>query len=449
MKKNYIFCMAFCLIIQIPVLAKDTLQPQVNLNWWSRYNDPVLVDYINEGSLNNHDIKISSLNIEQANQAVKMSFSRELPTLVFSGAVQREFESSEIHRGTSIIPNYNQTNFVLPLTMSYELDIWGKNRLKTKSLNLQKEIIVQDQNSVSISLQAAIASDYFNLVRVNKKLKNLDELISIQEKIVTLTEIKKANGLIASDPVLIEKQTLSSLNSEKNLLIDQKETLSNELSVLLGKTNQENDFLYNEEQDCPKIPNELNANLIQYRPDYLRSEILLKKAGVDVKIAKKEFLPSFLISGQIGFNAYSLGRIFAPETWLSNIGIFPDIDLFTGGLKKARMKFNKIEFEKAGVNYEKTCLESINELNDSVSYYKTTSANLVNSIDSLDNQKEIEYHSRRKFEVGLKSSLDYLKAKQALLIAQNSNIDAKINNIISTISIFKSVGGVDVLDESI
>ncbi len=38
------------------------------------------------------------------------------------------------------IPKYSQYNYRLPLTVGYEIDIWGTNHLKTKSVGLYKAV---------------------------------------------------------------------------------------------------------------------------------------------------------------------------------------------------------------------------------------------------------------------------------------------------------------------
>ena len=120
----------------------------LNLDWWQKYNDPVLTDYISTAFKNNQDLKIATLNVKQSEQIVKMAFSGQLPQLGFQGDVFRDFSSSTIKFGDVVIPDYKQSNFFLPLTMSYEIDIWGENYLKTKSVKKQLEIVKQNERAL-------------------------------------------------------------------------------------------------------------------------------------------------------------------------------------------------------------------------------------------------------------------------------------------------------------
>lgn len=102
----------------------------LNLDWWQKYNDPVLTDYITTAYKNNQDLKIASLNVKQSEQVVKMAFAGQLPQVGFQGDVFRDLSSATVKMGAITVGDYSQSNFFLPLTMSYEVDIWGENYLK-------------------------------------------------------------------------------------------------------------------------------------------------------------------------------------------------------------------------------------------------------------------------------------------------------------------------------
>ena len=189
----------------------------LNLDWWQKYNDPVLTDYITTAFKNNQDLKIASLNVKQSEQIVKMAFAGQLPQVGFQGDLFRDFTSSTVKFGDVVIPDYKQSNFFLPLTMSYEIDIWGENYLRTKSFKKQHEIVKQNERASYISLTSAVASQYFNLIKFDKLIKDQEELVKLQTEIVRLEEIKYKNGLCPITELMDEKQLLTQLKEELNI----------------------------------------------------------------------------------------------------------------------------------------------------------------------------------------------------------------------------------------
>ena len=439
----------FLLVLFAPVtFAKETeinKTDYLNLGWWEKFNDDKLTGYILSAYENNPDLKAAAINTKQAEQMVKMSFSRELPEITFDGRYQREFESSEQRFGDMVIPNYSQSNFVLPLTMTYEFDIWGKNRLKTKSLKLQNDITVQDEKSAYISLTSAIAANYFNLIKADNLIENQKRLIELQKQIVSMEEKKYNAGLCPITELLVEKQALTAFESELNLMIENMDVIQNRMSVLIGDR-ELREIAHNDDFQIMPVPEYLDTKIIENRPDFIKTEYLIQKAGYDVRIAKKDFLPSFLVYGQIGFNAYQLGKIFTPDTWLSNIGVMPTLDIFTGGLKLSRLKFKKLEYEKTMQYFEKTVLTSIQELNDSLVSAKISNKNYTKALENYSLEENLYTLSKKKLDIGAKSNLAHLKAEQALLIAKKNEISNKADCNLAAINIYKASGGTDYIN---
>ena len=326
--------------------TKDYKLEYVNISWWKSYNDDNLINLMMSVYNNNQDLKIATINSKQADQAVKEAFANELPNLRFNGNIGRELTSADTRFGELLIPDYSQTRFLLPLTMTYEIDIWGENRMKTKSFEKQRDIIKQNERASYINLTGEAASNYFNLVKLDKLIENQKRLVELQKKIVKMEEKKYANGLCSVDEVLIEKQALTVFEEELNDYKNKQDTVLNQLIVLIGDRNV-NDVKRSSYEilSLPKIPESISANSIENRPDLIKAEDYIKKIGYDVKSARRDFLPKFILYGQTGFNSYNnLSHLFGSHTFLSNVGILPSIDLFTGGAKMAHLRFNKLEW---------------------------------------------------------------------------------------------------------
>lgn len=420
----------------------------VNINWWKKYNDENLVNLMMLTYKNNQDLKIASLKTKQAEQAVKESFAQELPHLGLSGNFGRELTSATTRFGGLVIPDYSQTRFLLPLTMTYEVDIWGENRLITKSYQKQKDIIKQDERASYISLTSAVASDYFNLIKLDKLIKNQEELVKLQKKIASMQKIKYENGLCSKTEVLIEQQALTVFEEELNDYKNKNDTVYNELLVLLGDRNNKAVIRNSYEKiTLPEIPESITADAIGNRPDLLKTEDYIKKVGYDVKAARRAFLPKFTIYGQAGFNAYgNFHNFFGPHTFLSNIGVMPSMDLFTGGAKMAHLKFKKLEYEKASQMYEKVLLTSIQELNDNLTTAKISKKNYLSSIERHNLELDKYSLSEKKLIIGAKSNLENLKDQEEVIMSEKAEISNKINYLIATINLYKAVGGRDYLN---
>ncbi len=454
MKSLKILIIICLTLIQTPCFAKQKLPAQnnyieyMNLKWWEKFNDANLNEYLTKVYNNNQDLKIASIKAQQSRQVMKQAFANQLPQVYFNGSLQREFTGSTQQFGDVIIPDYNQAHYMLPLTMSYELDIWGENYLKTKSLKKQIEMTKQDERASYISISSDFAANYYTLIGLDKLIENQKQLLELENNIVELEQKKYTSGLCPIAEVLSEKQTQTKMQERLNSLIERQDIVYNQLLTALGDRYNSNITRSNYNSiSIIQTPDEISTEIIANRPDIQKAELYIQKTGIDIKVARRDFLPKFRIFGQIGFNAYDWCRIFAPHTFLSSAGIAPSIDLFTGGYKKAVLKYNKLEYEKALQIYEKNILTAIQELNDSMMSIKTSNSNYQKTLERYNLENEKLEIANNQFRIGGKSKLDNLKDNQVILIIEDDLVMNKINCIISSINLYKATGGKDYTQE--
>lgn len=419
----------------------------LNLKWWEKFGDENLNNYLILMYQNNQDLKISSYETKQAQQVVKTAFSNQLPQLTFSPQINREFTSSDIWFGDVLIPDYAQNRFFLPVSMTYEADIWGENYLRTKSTKEKLSMVEQEERASYILMTTSLASDYYNLIKIDKLLENQQKLIELQGKISELYNIKYDGGLCSITEVLNEKQLLALYQEDYNNLKEKQDILENQIKVILGDRNfgEINRTSY-EDINIIELPENIDTEVIQNRPDVKKAEAYIRKIGIDVKVARREFLPKFLVFGQVGFNAYSLSKLFGTNSFLANAGILPSFDIFSGGRKMAMLKYQKLAYEKALQVYEKTLLTSIQELNDSMVSLKTSRSNLLASKERFKIEQEKYNLKVQKVNIGAASNLELLECEKTLILSEEANISNEINTIIAAISVYKAVGGKDYTD---
>lgn len=395
----------------------------LNQAWWAKYNDTNLTEYIEDAYRNNQDLKIAALNTKQSQEIVRQAFANQLPHLGFYPDISRTFRSSNINHGSLIIPDYKQSNFMLPLSMTYEADIWGQNFLKTKSLKKQAEIIQENERSTYISLTSQIAADYFNLIKTDKIISEQKELIRLQKQIVKKVGIKYENGLCPITELLEEKQYLTQLQEIQELYKNTQKILENQLITLLGNRNRTEIQRGNYENVLlPEIPDAIGSEIIQNRPDLIKAEKYIQKLGIDVRVARRDFLPKFNLYGEVGFNAYTLGNIFGNNTFRALGGVLPSVDIFTGGAKMSVLRYTKLEYDKAQQMYEKTILTSIQEVNDSLQTAKTAKKNYELSKEHRQlEQRKFALTSKRN-SIGAMSDLDVLREKENLIASEISEV---------------------------
>lgn len=408
----------------------------VNIDWFKKLNDPYLESYINQAIEKNNDIKTAALRIEQAKINVTATRADQLPQFSVGAApILSKFPGDTKTAGS----------FAFPLQASYELDLFGKNWDKTKSAKKALQGVEFETAAADIAVVSLVATTYYNIVKLDKVIELQEKLTEDRKEIYNLMKISNQEGITStSDLILSEKAYVMSEND----LIDYRKSRQNALNalaVLIGDSaNNSKDYQriaienlgYNFE-----IPNEISSEIIINRPDYKSLERQLEASGIDIRVAKKEFLPTINILGLLTFvTASNLSGGMDWANTFSLLGGNANLPIFTGFKRVANLKMNKNKYEQLLQQYEKTNLTAIQEVNDSLYNLKSDREKLKNNIKALNIQKQDYKYSQAKFEKGVISKLDLLQQKETLLYMQQLEASSKMDCYIGKIGLYKATG---------
>lgn len=410
----------------------------VNIGWWDNFSDPYLKCYIIKAIENNHDARQASWKVEEYKNLVKVQFSQELPNLSV---------------GTTYVLNHLQDIFVgtksnvfaVPFTASYEADVFLKNHDKTKSSKKTYESSKFQEQSVYISLVSDVATAYINVIKFDKQLQIQQNLVNVKKEELLRAEKKYKSG-VSSIPDLNEyKKAYESAKSSLDEFTKSRDKSLNQLALLIGESafnssslirGSWDDFYYK----CP-IPKEISSDVIFSRPDVLAAESNLEKANIDVRVARKEFLPRFNILGVYAFsNLGSTGF----GTWNSTLAALvagATLDLFKGGYKVANLKVNKSRYEELFEAYKQVDLNAIKEVNDSLLIIREDTKVDDNTSKNLFTQQDNYNRSKESYQRGTISYPSLLMAQEQLLNVEQNQVSTKTTKLIDYITLYKAVGG--------
>ena len=277
----------------------------INYEWWSNFNDEILTAYIDRAIKNNYSLKMASIAVDEYYQAIKLQFANELPQAGagFSPAFVK-------NPGTT----KSGWTFALPAIVNYEADIFLKNHDKTKAAKKEYLQSLQDERAAYIAIAGAVGATYLNIVKLDKMISLQEEIVTDRKTIYDLMLLRNKEGLTStSDTVKANKAYIAgqtTLTEYKK----QRDILLNQLCVLLGESPENAQSLarisYDNLNYNGVIPSEISSEVIAQRPDFIKSEHQIEKAGIDVRVARKEFLPSLQLGGLGLFNADDLGSLF-------------------------------------------------------------------------------------------------------------------------------------------
>lgn len=410
---------------------KDKFQ-YINLGWWQQFNDEDLNSYIIKAVENNKDLKMATLTIDEYYQNIVMQRAGELPT------IQAGF-----------LPGYGKFigsstgGFLLPIVANYELDLFGKNHNKTTAVRKLYEASILDEQAAYISIASSVGSVYVNIVKLDAMVDLQEDIVNLRKEIFEIMSVSNAEGLVStSDLVKANKSYIAGV-ADLTDLKKERTKLLHQLAVLIGDSpNNIEEYKridYKKLAFSGQIPEYISSDVIMNRPDYKKAEKMMEKAGIDVKVARKEMLPTLSLGGGVLFNAKHFESLFTTSQMIWGLGGSIMQPLFMGGKIKANLKAKKIAYERSLKNYEKVNLTSMQEVNDSLVSVNMDREKLAKQkkIQELE-QKDFKL-SEDKFAQGVIAKLDLNQMEENLLTVNKLVYSTEFDCMVDYISFYKAI----------
>ena len=403
-----------------------------NVNWRELFTDPQLQALIEQGLQNNTDLRSAQLQIEEAEAALMSAKLAFLPSFALSP--QGTISSFDGGKATK--------TYTLPVTASWELDIFGRLRnakQQAKALYAQSK---DYQQAVRTQLIAGIANVYYTLLMLDEQLAISQQTEEAWKETVASTRALMDAGL-ANEAATSQME--AAYYSVQTSILDLKEQINqveNSLALLLAETPRRYERGKLADQRLPEdvavgVPMQMLSN----RPDVRAAERSLEQAFYATNQARAAFYPSIVLSGSAGWTTSAGSMIVNPGKFLASAVGSLTQPLFNKGQIMAQYRIAKAQQEEASLSFQQALLNAGSEVNDALVACQTSKAKTLlfeKQIQSLE--KALESTSLL-MEHGTTTYLEVLTARQSLLSAQLSQTANRFTEIQSVINLYQALGG--------
>ena len=403
-----------------------------NVNWRELFTDPQLQALIEQGLQNNTDLRSAQLQIEEAEAALMSAKLAFLPSFALSP--QGTISSFDGGKATK--------TYTLPVTASWELDIFGRLRnakQQAKALYAQSK---DYQQAVRTQLIAGIANVYYTLLMLDEQLAISQQTEDAWKETVASTRALMDAGL-ANEAATSQME--AAYYSVQTSILDLKEQINqveNSLALLLAETPRRYERGKLADQRPPEdvavgVPMQMLSN----RPDVRAAERSLEQAFYATNQARAAFYPSIVLSGSAGWTNSAGSMIVNPGKFLASAVGSLTQPLFNKGQIMAQYRIAKAQQEEASLSFQQALLNAGSEVNDALVACQTSKAKTLlfeKQIQSLE--KALESTSLL-MEHGTTTYLEVLTARQSLLSAQLSQTANRFTEIQSVINLYQALGG--------
>lgn len=401
------------------------------LSWRKLFTDKHLQTLIEEGLVQNTDLRIARLRVEEA-KAVLMNVR-----LSYLPAVSLNPEAA--------ISNYNRTttkSYQLGASASWEIDIFGKITNAKKGALAALESSRSYEQAVQTQLVATIADSYYTLLMLDRQLAiHKRTLDTWQRTVKTLEALKQAGK--SNDAAVLQARA-NRMTLEASVLSAQKNIsqMENSLSALLAINSRIIDRGILETQQFPDtLSLGVPVQLLSNRPDVKQSEQALAQAFYATNSARSAFYPRITLSGAAGWTNNNGGAILNPGAWLLNaLGSLVQ-PLFNRGTNIANLKIAKAQQEEAMLAFQQAILDAGKEVNDALIQWQTAGRRIGINTRQIVTLQEAVHKTELLMRYSTNNYLEVLTAQQSLLSAELTQAQDQFEKIQGIIRLYHALGG--------
>ncbi len=413
--------------------------------WWTRFNDPILVDLVEGAVTNNRAYRMAEKRLEAANYELLGSYAAFLPKFGVGGAWNRNWYHDHVPSGGFARQHFNLQHAAVD--GDWEIDIFGGSRRATEAALARAQEQGWTVSDAWISLTTQIGAEYVNLRTTQERIAVARANLALQTETYEILKSRLDSGigdeLAVNQCAYVVEQTRSRIPQ----LLAQEESIKNALAILTGNIpGSLDDFLrpLPEKRDwllAPAKVSELPLNYLRSRPDVKAAERSLAAATAEIGVAKALWFPKFFINGSVGLESRDSVNLFSKDSFFATIGPSFSWPIFQGGAIYARVKAAEAKVEAAALNYENLLESAYADVRNAYSAY-TQEYHRYRALDTaVKAASDAVTISQDLYKNGLRDFNNVLDAQRSRLQLEEEFVISRGQITINLIALYRALGG--------
>jgi NodT family efflux transporter outer membrane factor (OMF) lipoprotein len=409
--------------------------------WWEVYNDPQLNALEERIAGYNQGVKQAMENYLAARDQVLAVRSQLYPTFSAGPSVAHDRVS---HNQPNVTPTTNTSynDLVLAGGGSWEPDFWGRIRRNIEAAHATMQANAADMANVSLTLEAEMAADYFQLRGADSQIRLLKNTVSDLEKQLDLTETRKDGG-VATDVDVAQAQT--QLETVKAQLVDvsvARAQYEHAVGTIADYKLPDFSIPFSPlDLALPQVPLGVPSQLLERRPDIAMAERQTQAANAQIGIAVSAYYPNITLNGDGGFESTHGGTWIQGPSALWSLGGSATELLFDAGQRHALTDQARHQYEAQVAGYKGVVFLAFEDVEDNLSTLRVLNeeeAVQKRAVDAAQHSLDI---SNQRYKGGVTSYLEVITAETTLLNNQRVLTDLETRQFAASVQLIRSLGG--------
>lgn len=412
--------------------------------WWTRFDDPLLDEFIAEAERSNLSLQQAVAVIEQYRAQFGIAGSRLYPDLD-AGAGYSRTQMNDAMLGGESLPNaFNAWTYGLDLA-TWEIDFFGKIRRAIEAAQGQYQASVEEWRNTLVTLRGEVASAYLTVRVLQARQRMLEASIALSQQQLAITQAQVRAGTVNAINLAEAQGRLAISQAELPILQAEIASQSNGLSVLLGQYPGEVAARLAEPRPVPRPVADLAAGvpaqILLDRPDVRAAERRMASEVARIGVATAGLYPEVTLSGTVAIFATDFSGLGSISNLTYRFGPAITWNFFTAGRTQAQIARQEAVAKEAEIAYRAIVLEAVSQV-------ETAAGNVGFAKQMLDRLDEAVSDAQlavdlaeRQYRAGAINLSTMIRYRQMLLDLEQAMVQAQGLVAQNFVELCRSLGG--------
>jgi NodT family efflux transporter outer membrane factor (OMF) lipoprotein len=412
--------------------------------WWTGYGDSQLSALIEEALRGAPDIAAAQARLRIAQGYAQQAGAALLPSVDITGNAGVVRQSANNGIPAPLTPDGWQQTAKVGLGVSFDLDLWGRNRANLAAALSDAEAAAFELAEARLALTTSIAATYADLAQLHAQRDTLEAALAIRSETLDLVSKRVASGL---DTQAELKQAQSRVPAARAQLAANEESIAltrNALAALAGAGPDRALAIGRPSAAVLRargVPAGASIDLIGRRPDVAAARSSVEAAASRIKVARAAFYPNINLSALIGLQSIGFDRLFQSGSTFGSAGPAISLPIFHGGAISGQYRSARGSYDEAVARYDASVIQALHEVADAATSQKLLAVRLTESRKSLADAEDANRLARQRYAGGLSTYLDVLNAEEGVLDARRTVAELQARAFTLDVAMVRALGG--------
>lgn len=324
--------------------------------WLASFKDDQLTAAVAEAIANNADLRVGATRVEQALLYAKLAGAKLYPSVDLLG--RAGFKLSGDNSGLQ----------GALLSMSWELDLWGRVRYGRAAAAADAASAEADFTYARESIAALVAKNWFLATEAGLQLEQARATVRQSEQLVSLAQDRARVGVGNDEDIYIARASLGTEHDALRQIELARENALRALEILMGRYPAAAASVTAQLPGQPEaVPAGLPSELLERRPDVVAAERRVAAAFNRVGEAKAARLPTISLTAGVSAISSDLFVLKDHDNPVWNLGATLLAPIYKGGALKTQVEIKTAEQKQAIAAYASVGLRAFGEVEGALS----------------------------------------------------------------------------------